>query len=103
MSQSPSGAQWAILHALRAASPEPLPLLTLARVVWPDAAPRNWRSTLFTHVYRLRARLAAEGASETVATVLRSDGSYAYWITAADAHAPEALRLVEHPRHPRLA
>lgn len=75
----------ALLTALTRAAPEPLPVLTLARVLWPEGdVPGRPRHTIETHLSRLRAALRYAGDPRTVAHVRRRDGSGAYALVKAE-------------------
>lgn len=71
-----------ILAALQAAAPEPVPLLTLALLVWPERPERRAVGSLQNHVSKLRATLLWRGVGQEVQSISR-DGGLCYRLVPA--------------------
>lgn len=78
----------AILNALTAAHPEPLPILTLALMLWPEDPERRCRQTVYTYVSRLRMAQRLARAAVLVTSIKRRDGSRAYGLVSAETGRP---------------
>jgi hypothetical protein len=72
--------------ALRAAQPEPLPLLTLAQLVWQgEARPANPTAALRMQVHRLREGLCQSAIDEDVKYVQREGAPPGWRLTRRGA------------------